>query len=230
MLIGFGIFTKAINAQKLFIMKTAIIIGATGLVGSSLTQLLLEDSRYEKIKILVRKKINLEHSKLEQLIFNFDNPDNSIIKGDELYCCLGTTIKKAGSQNAFRKVDFDYPTQIAKIAKHNNIQKMAVVSSMGANSKSKIFYNKVKGEMEETLKNISFQSLIIVRPSLLLGKREEFRFGEKVASFIMTIFSIFIPAKYKGIKAHKVASGMIYFMNQENNGIKTIESGVLWRL
>lgn len=211
-------------------MKTAIIIGATGLVGSSLTQVLIDDLRYEKIKILVRKKINLDHPKLEQIIFNFENPDQNVIKGDELFCCLGTTIKKAGSQNAFRKVDFDYPTQIAKIAKDNNIHKMAVVSSMGANSKSRIFYNKVKGEMEETLKNISFQSLIIFRPSLLLGKRDEFRFGEKVASVFMTTFSIFIPAKYKGIEATKVALAMKHFMNQENDGVKTIESDVIWRL
>lgn len=211
-------------------MKTAIIIGATGLVGSSLTKLLIDDTRYEKIRILVREKINLEHPKLEQIVFNYENPDHNVIKGDEIYCCLGTTIKKAGSQSAFKKVDYEYPIKIASFAKTNGINKFGIISSMGASSKSSIFYNRVKGETEEALTKLSFGTLYLFRPSLLIGKREEFRLGEIIAIWVMTLFSIVIPAKYKGIKSIKVAKAMIHYMNQTEKGAIIIESDKMWRL
>lgn len=211
-------------------MKTATIIGATGLVGSILTDELLKDNRYEKVRILVRKKTEKQHQKLEQIIFDFNAPDSTLIFGDEVYCCLGTTIKNAGTNEAFRKVDFDYPLAIAKIAKTNGVKQFSVVSSMGANSNSKIFYSKVKGEIEEALKKIGFESLIIVRPSMLLGDRAEFRLGERIGKVCMYLFSIFIPKKFKAVSATKVAKTMILASNKGNKGIECIESNEIYIL
>jgi uncharacterized protein YbjT (DUF2867 family) len=209
-------------------MKTAIIIGATGLVGNVLTDELLKDNRYEKVRILVRKKIEKQHPKLEQIIFDFNAPDSALIFGDEVYCCLGTTIKKAGTKEAFRKVDFDYPQTIAKIAKKNGIKQFSIISSMGANPNSKIFYSKVKGEIEEALKQIDFQSLIIVRPSMLLGNRGEFRLGERIGKVFMNLFSIFIPKNFKAVTATKVAKTMVLALNKRNKGITCIESNEIY--
>jgi len=205
-------------------MKTALIIGGTGLIGKQLTQLLLADKRYSKIVLLLRRQLDMVHDKLIQVVFDFDNPDSSLVVADEIYCCLGTTIKVAGSKAAFYKVDHDYVINTAKAGFLNGVKKFALVSSMGANKGSTIFYNKTKGETEEDARSIGFESLYIFRPSLLLGNRTQFRLGESIGKFLMVPLSFLIPKKYKPIQASQVARAMVTAMNTVNTGIHIFES------
>lgn len=193
--------------------KKALLVGASGLVGYELIQILLEAPEYDSVTIFIRNKLNINHPKLKQLVINFDHLQNynEYFKVDDVYCCLGTTIKKAGSQEAFRKVDFDFPLTLAKLSKENEVQKFLIITAMGADSNSKIFYNRVKGEVEEAIKKVGLPSLHIFRPSLLLGERKEFRFGEKLASILSPLFSGFMVGslrKYKPIHGRNVALAM----------------------
>jgi uncharacterized protein YbjT (DUF2867 family) len=199
-------------------MKTAIVLGATGLIGKKVTEHLLKNDTYSTVIILVRKPLNINHPKLKQHIFNYDAIDNTLLKGDDLFCCLGTTIKTAGSKEAFRKVDLDYVVNVAKASKGNGINHFAVVSAMGANKNSTVFYNQIKGEMEESIKAIGFNSTYIIRPSLLLGDRKEFRFGELIGKFFMITLSFLIPKKYRAIYDVQVAIAMIHFMSHNEHG------------
>lgn len=199
-------------------MKTAIVLGSTGLIGKEITNQLLNNTNYSKVIILVRSKQNTSHPKLEQIVFDFNNPNEAAIQSDDLFCCLGTTIKKAGTKEAFYKVDYDYVVNTAKIAKANGIKQFAVISSMGASETSGIFYNKTKGQMENAVKAISFTSTYIIRPSMLLGKREEFRLGEMIGKAFMTVLSFLIPKKYKAIYDLQVAKATIHFMNENASG------------
>lgn len=199
-------------------MKTAIVLGATGLIGKKVTEHLLKNDTYSTVIILVRKPLNINHPKLKQHIFNYDAIDNTLLKGDDLFCCLGTTIKTAGSKEAFRKVDLDYVVNVAKAAKENGINHFTVVSAMGANKNSTVFYNQIKGEMEESIKSIGFNSTYIIRPSLLLGDRKEFRFGELIGKFFMITLSFLIPKKYRAIYDVQVAISMIHFMSHTEHG------------
>ena len=208
-------------------MKTAIVLGATGLIGKKVTEHLLKNDAYSTVIILVRQTLNINHPKLKQHIFNYDEIDNTLLKGDDLFCCLGTTIKTAGSKDAFRKVDLDYVVNVAKAAKENGINHFAVVSSMGADKQSNIFYNKTKGEMEEAIKSIGFDSTYIIRPSLLLGNRKEFRVGELIVKFFMISLSFLIPKKYRAIYDVQVALAMIHFMNQTERGFFVKENDEL---
>ncbi|MCH2023075.1 MAG: oxidoreductase [Saprospiraceae bacterium] len=205
-------------------MKTALIIGASGMIGTELTQLLLGDERYSKVNVLVRTPLEIQDEKLNQIRYNFDWPEAELVKGDELFCCLGTTIKKAGSQAAFRKVDYDYIYQTAKLSLENGIKKIVMVSSIGANINSKVFYSRIKGEIEAAISQLGFETCHILRPSLLLGSRSELRMGEIVGAFFSTAFSFAIPDKYKAIEASQVAKGMINSMNSEQTGVYIHES------
>ena len=204
-------------------MKKALVFGGTGLVGNQLIHLLLADESYQ-VTALVRKPMTVQNNRLTQVVFDFDHPDNSVVVADEIYCCLGTTIKVAGSKAAFYKVDYEYVLSIATIAFTNGAKKFALVSSMGANKNSGIFYSKTKGAIEEAVTAIGYESLFIFRPSMLLGQRTEFRVGEKIGKFIMTIFSFAIPKKYKGIEAKQVAKGMMAMMNSNKKGVLILES------
>lgn len=207
-------------------MKTALIAGATGLVGSYLTEQLLDNEQYSRIKILVRKPIDKPHHRLEQIIYDYQKPDLSAVRADEVYCCLGTTIKKAGSREAFRKVDLEYPLQIARAAKQNGTNHFAIVTAIGSNEKSSFFYNRVKGEVEELLTEVGFERLLIFRPSMLLGPRNEFRFGEEAGKIIFKAAGFLFPKNMKGIHAAKVAAAMIWHMQKEKEkGTMYIESG-----
>lgn len=205
-------------------MKTAIIVGATGLVGKELCKQLLADERYDKVKLLVRKSQAVTHPKIEEVIIDFNNLNALNITGDELYCCLGTTIKTAGSKEAFYKVDFEYVVQIAKKALHGGVKKVVVVSAMGANKNSSVFYNKVKGEMEGTVSQLGFQNCIIVRPSMLLGNRTEFRLAELIGKKVMTALSFLIPAKYKAIHDYQVANAMVFYCNNTQQKTLIVEN------
>jgi uncharacterized protein YbjT (DUF2867 family) len=195
--------------------KTALLVGATGLVGGELLSILLTASEYGKIKIFTRKKIDITHPKLEQILVNFDNLADykEHLTVTDVYCCLGTTIKKAGSQDVFRKVDYEYPLVLAELSKEYGVEKFLIITAMGANSSSKVFYSRVKGEVEDAIKKVGISSLHFFRPSLLLGKRQEFRFGEHFASILSPIYSFFLVGslrKYKPIQAKSVASAMYH--------------------
>ncbi len=204
-------------------MKKALVIGASGLIGQQLIELLLQDENYSVIA-LIRTALPIQHQRLLQVPFNFDNPNNEAIKADEIFCCLGTTIKVAGSQQAFYKVDFEYVLDIAKRAYLNGAKKFALVSSLGANKNSTVFYSKTKGAIEEAVTKIGYESLFIFRPSILLGKRTAFRVGERIAQSIFKFFSILIPKKYQAIQARQVAKAMIVCMNAGDKGVHILES------
>ncbi|HMO60535.1 MAG TPA: oxidoreductase [Ferruginibacter sp.] len=205
-------------------MKTALIIGATGLTGKQLTYLLLGDKRYAKVVLLVRTPLDTVHQKLEQVVYDFDNPGEQMIKADDVYCCLGTTIRKAGSKAAFYKVDYEYVLQIAHAAYKNGAKNFALVSSMGANKKSSFFYQRTKGEIEEAISRIGFEGCYIFRPSILKGHRNEFRPGEAFMLLLVQLLGIFIPKKYKPIAAGKVAKAMADTVHLNQKGIQIYES------
>ncbi|MEI6277210.1 MAG: oxidoreductase [Prolixibacteraceae bacterium] len=210
-------------------MKTALVAGASGLVGMSLVKMLATNDQYAMVHILVRKKIEWAHPKLAQHVVDFDQIETFSLdfKLDDAFCTLGTTIAKAGSQAAFIRVDQDYVISYAKKARSLGAQGFFVVSSMGANSSSRIFYNRIKGLMEENLKAINFTTLAIFRPSLLLGPRTDKRAGEKFAGWMMNAFDFAIPAKYKSIHVDMVAKKMIEVALRGDQGIFTLESDQL---
>ena len=194
--------------------RTALVFGATGLVGSFIISELLKLEIYNKVLIFSRRMFDLNHEKAEFVIDDLSAPENlkDRIKGDDVYCCLGTTIKKAGSQEAFKKVDLELPVKIAETALMNNVENFAVISSIGADAKSRNFYLRTKGEMEQAVLKLKFEHLIIVRPSLLTGPRKQFRFGEIMAKVFMTVFNPVLLGKlrkYRSIKAQTVARAMI---------------------
>jgi len=191
-------------------MKTALIAGSTGLIGNQLLQLLLEDNYYDAVKAISRKPLAITHPKLENIVFEFDRmtEHHDKVKADDVFCCLGTTIKKVKTKEKFRQVDFGYPLELAKITKANGAEKFLLVSALGADKRSGIFYNKVKGEVEEAISQVGFKSYHVFRPSLLMGDRKESRSGEDAGKIFFKYFGFLIPAKYKGIESIKVARAM----------------------
>lgn len=206
--------------------KTAIVVGATGLVGSHLLQLLLSDDRYQKVLVFHRRSTGVTHPKLTEHIIKFDALDiwQHKVKGDELYSALGTTIKKAGNENAQWKIDYDHQLNIAKAAASNGVASFALVSSLGASQQSKTFYLNMKGRLDKEVQEIGFKKVIIVRPSFLEGNRSESRFWEKIGIIAANIFTK-LPGlkKYKPIHAQKVAQAMINGLNEPSS--KTIYEG-----
>ena len=207
-------------------MKTALIVGATGLIGKQLLQLLLEDQYYEKVKVITRKPLDIQHPKLENLVLDFDKLSERYaeLKADDIFCCLGTTIRIAKTKEAFRKVDFEYPTELARLTKNQGATQYLLVSALGADKNSRIFYNQVKGEVEEAISHLDFQSLHIFRPSLLLGERTEHRAGEGAATAFFKIFGFLVPSKYKAIDSAKVARSMLVFAKANDPGFYFHES------
>lgn len=209
--------------------RTALLLGATGLVGGHCLDLLLHDEAYSRVTTLGRRKLALEHPKLVQHVLDFERPNQyeSLVKAHDIFCCLGTTIKKAGSQEAFYKVDFTYPHEVAWIAHDNGAGQFLLVSALGADAKSRIFYNRVKGEVEEAVSRLGFAGVQIFRPSLLLGERAEFRLGERVAEKLARVFSfLFIGAlkKYRPVEARHVAQAMVKIAKEQPAGVNIYES------
>ncbi len=203
-------------------MKKAIIFGASGLVGNCILKLLIADSRYEQIIIFLRKPLNYNNPKVAEVISDLKDLKSIQVDftADEIYCCLGTTISNAGSKEAFRKVDYNLPLAIGNWAQQNTIQKLLVVSSLGADSASKNFYLKTKGEMERDLIKLDLNRLSFFRPSMLLGERTESRPTEAFGKFMMNALSfIFVGPlkKYKAIPANTVAKAMIYVANMKES-------------
>ncbi len=208
-------------------MKTAVVIGATGLVGAYLVNELNDSNLYDRVILLVRRKTELNHLKLEERIIDFENIDGSIIKGDDVFCAIGTTLKKAGSKENQYKIDCEYPFKIAQLAKQNNVKQFILVSSIGADAKSSNFYLRTKGELEEKIAALNFNAFIILRPSFILGDRKEFRLGEKIGIFFAVLLGpLFIGGlkKYRGVNAKTIAKKMIRLANEKLSGKQIIES------
>jgi uncharacterized protein YbjT (DUF2867 family) len=208
--------------------RTALVAGSTGLIGNQLLNLLLSDSNYDKVVALSRKPLTLSHSKLENFLIATDEWTKlQSLKADDVFCCLGTTMKQAKSKAAFRKVDFDYPVELAKAFQQNGASIFLLVSALGADKTSRIFYNQVKGEVEEAVIALNYQATHIFRPSLLLGERKEQRSGEDAAKVFYKIFGWLIPQKYQGIEAIKVARAMITEAKSGKQGLHVYESAAL---
>jgi uncharacterized protein YbjT (DUF2867 family) len=201
-------------------MKTALIAGSTGLIGKQLLTLLLSTNRYDKVIALTRHDLGFTHRKLVELKVDFSQLDQYADKlvADDVFCCLGTTMTKAKSKQKFYEVDFTYPLRLAVATKLNNAKQYLIVSALGANKKSAMYYNRVKGEAEEAIGNLGFESLHILRPSLLLGSRDEQRPGEDAAKTFYKFFGFLIPTKYKGIDASAVARAMLHYASQQQPG------------
>ena len=213
-------------------MKTALMIGSTGLIGSQLLELLLESKEYEKVITFVKRDSGIQNRKLKQHIIDFDKPETyqNLVIGDDFFCTIGTTIKKAGSQEAFRKVDFEYPKQFATIASQNKVNQFIIVSSLGANATSSNFYLETKGEIQNFLKDCNLESVSIFQPSLLLGNRTEFRLGEKIGTFFMKLISFLLIGnleKYKPIESKTVAKALFKIAQQNKKGFHVIESDII---
>ena len=191
----------------------ATLIGTTGLIGNYLLEELLKDDFYHIVRVLVRRPFELTHPKLEKKLVDFADTESfhlALEASDVIFCAIGTTQKKVkGDKAAYRKVDYDIAVNAARFGKIAGCENFILVSSVGANSKSNNFYLKLKGEVEEAIKEVGLNSVHIMRPSLLLGDRKEFRSGEKISKGIMSAFSFLIPSKYKPIHGKDVAKAML---------------------
>ena len=209
--------------------RTALIAGSTGLVGQSCLQALLENPNYERVIALVRKPTAEKHSKLKQVICDFENLATlaTCLQAQDIFCCLGTTIKVAGTRENFYKVDFTYVFELARLMKEQGAEQFIVVSAMGASKNSRVFYSQVKGEMETAIKDLGYRTVHILRPSLLLGDRREVRMGEKIAEKVTKVLNpLFVAGlkKYKPIEADKVGRFMVELGAQNLVGTYVYES------
>ncbi|WP_185971037.1 NAD-dependent epimerase/dehydratase family protein [Alkalicoccobacillus porphyridii] len=195
--------------------KKALVIGASGLVGTELLDTLLQKDTYSEIFVLARKPLQITHNKLQVFIVNFDTLEEEYptIDPEDVFCCLGTTIKQAKTKENMYKIDVEYPFKVAILAMKHGLNHFLLVSAVGANSSSRIFYSRIKGEVEDKLLSLNIPKVSIFRPSLLVGNREEFRLGElfaiKIFQFTSWIFPVTIQAKM-GIKPSVVAQAMYH--------------------
>lgn len=213
--------------------NSALIVGATGLVGQQLLQILLKGEQYESVVAIVRRSLEIKNPKLWEIVCDFDNLEeiqDKVAGIDDVFCCLGTTIKKAKTKETMHKVDVEYPLEVAKLALNKGAKHFLLISSMSADSNSLFFYPRIKGKLEEELKSYSFEAISIFRPSLLLGGREEFRLGEKMAETIYKVISPIIKTSWKSrlaIKAKTVARAMYEVAKQEEKGIAIYEAPMI---
>ncbi len=201
--------------------KRAVVIGATGLVGSELLPLLLNSDTYEQVFVLGRRSTGVSHPKLEERLGDLLAEDffEQEIQAQDWFCCIGTTQAKTPDLTTYKQIDYGIPVRAAECGLKNEMQQFLVISSLGANANSKMFYSRVKGQMEEALKKMSLPQLRIFRPSLLMGKRNEKRFGERLALLMNSIFGFAIPKKYKGVEASKVARAMFKAAQEQNEQV-----------
>ncbi len=193
--------------------KTAIVLGATGLTGSLLLEKLIADTSYEKIKLFSRNSVHKSSTKIEEYLIDLFKLETykDLFTGDTVFCCIGTTASKTKNKEVYKAIDYGIPVNAAKLATKNNIKTFVVVSSMGANASSSIFYNKTKGEMERDVLKQNIKNTYILRPSLIGGNRDELRIGEKIGKVIMSLLRPFFLGplkKYKIISPENIVGCM----------------------
>jgi uncharacterized protein YbjT (DUF2867 family) len=204
--------------------KTATLIGATGLIGSQILQRLLEDPDFTIIKVLVRRPFDLTHPKVQLILLDFADEaayQAAIAGSDVVFCSVGTTLKQVNSDMvAYRKIDYDIPVNAARFCAATACPKFLLVSSIGADSQSRNFYLKLKGEVEEKVGSLGLPTVSIFRPSMLLGQRAEFRLGEKIGQVLMGVLGFLIPAQYKAIDVKTVAKAMVTVAKKDTVGVQ----------
>ena len=200
-----------------------LLLGATGLVGRELLEQLLSDGATSRLVVIARRPTGVLHPKLDERVFDLGEmaQHSKAFDGvDTIFCALGTTIKQAQSQEQFRVVDHDYPLAAARIGRERGVSQYLLVSALGANAASRVFYNRVKGETEDDLRRLAFPRLVIARPSLLLGDRTEFRLGERVASKL----AFLMPPAMKPIEARDVARAMVALSKESEPDVRVVQS------
>jgi uncharacterized protein YbjT (DUF2867 family) len=215
--------------------KIALIAGGTGLVGRHLVDLLVEANEFEEIKVLVRKGSKHQFKGVSVLEVDYDHlsESKSQLIADVVFCCLGTTMKKAGSKEQFRRVDFTYPYELAKLSHENGCKQFNIITASGANSNSMFYYNRVKGEVEAAISEIKFKSVNIFQPSLLLGERDEERMGEKAGEVLAKVINPFLIGgfkKYRAIQAKTVAYAMLAISLESKSGVHILPSDLIQKL
>jgi len=209
--------------------RTALLVGASGLVGGHCLDALLADPAYTAVTVLGRRELGRQHAKLRQRVVDFDRQEEigRAAAGDDVFCCLGTTIRTAGSQAAFRRVDFEYPVAVASAAAAAGARQLLIVSALGANPGAATFYSRVKGEVERAVAALRFRGVCIFRPSLLLGKREEFRLLERAALLVAAPLSLVLQGplrRYRPIAASTVGAFMVRTAHRDLTGVHVFES------
>lgn len=200
--------------------KTAIILGATGLTGGILLEKLKKDERYRKIKVFTRSHLSKKHEKVEEFLidlFELEKFEN-LFTGDEVFCCIGTTKSKTPDKETYRKIDFGIPATAARLSRKNGIRTFVVMSSLGADEKSSIFYNKIKGEMEGAVLDRKIERTYILQPSIIGGEREESRPFEAISKKFMSMIDDLLIGKlkkYRVIDPDTIAEAMIYVANND---------------
>lgn len=207
--------------------RSVMLVGATGLVGGECLDLLQQDPSVQRIVVLARRPVLDAPAKAEVHVVDFDHLDDHarLFAVDQVMCALGTTIKAAGSREAFRRVDFDYACKVASLGVAGGASHYLLVSAVGANASSRVFYNRVKGELEDAVRRLPYRSITIVRPSLLLGERREVRLGEAVAKR----FGFLFPPRYRPVRARRVALALVEAARTDAPGMHIIESVELRR-
>jgi len=189
-------------------------------VGSELLDQLKADATVTRIVLIARRPLPTLDPRIESHVVNFDALDSDLFAVDQIICALGTTMKQAGSKEAFRRVDLEYPLAMAKLGLARGARHFLLVSALGADVESRIFYNRVKGELEDSLRTLPYRSVTIVRPSLLLGKRAEFRPFERLAMIVGEI----VPGRYRPVRARDVARALMSAARKDEPGFRIIES------
>lgn len=209
--------------------RTALIAGASGLVGGECLQRLLASEAYAKVTVVTRHSLGpaAMHPKLREVVIDFGQLDSikAELRADHVFCALGTTIRKAGSQAKFRQVDFEYPCHLAELALRNGAKHFSLVSALGASSKSRVFYSRVKGELEDALRAMGWPSLCLLRPSVIAGDRRESRPLERLSAALLR----FGPATYRPVAASEIAAAMIATAQREAAGVTILESREILR-
>ncbi|MCL5246371.1 NAD(P)H-binding protein [Cellulophaga sp. 20_2_10] len=205
--------------------KTAIVLGATGVTGSALVSLLTHHNAYAKIKLFSRSVSGFTHPKIDEYLVDLQDLEKhkSSFTADEVYCCIGTTKAKTPDKETYKNIDYGIPVQAAKLCKENNINTFMVISALGANASSSVFYNKIKGQMEDDVIALQIPKTYILQPSLIAGKRKEKRLGEWLAKQFLKVFQFLLIGslkKYKPIHPETIAKAMVWLGNNEENATK----------